>query len=268
PQARVVLVAFGSVRTAADAVARVIADGLIPAAMEMMDGATVRAVNAFLDIGYPDDAEAILLIEADGTADEVDADIASIEALMHECGASELRLSHDEAERQRLWAGRKAAFPAAAMLAPDYYCMDGSIPRAKVGEVIEQIAELGREFGLACINVFHAGDGNLHPLILFDANQADELARAERYGTRIAELCLAAGGTITGEHGVGIEKLDAMCSQFNAAELAQFRALKEAFDPDGLLNPGKLIPELHRCAEYGRMHVHHGQLPHPELPRF
>jgi glycolate oxidase len=268
PQARVVMAGFHSVRTAADAVARVIAEGLIPAALEMMDGATVRAVNAFLNVGYPDDVEALLLIEADGSAQEVDADIERIENLMRNCGACALRVSEDEAQRQRLWAGRKAAFPASAMLAPDYYCMDGSIPRAKVGEVIEQITELSEEYGLACINVFHAGDGNLHPLILFDANQPDQLERAERFGTRIGELCLAAGGAITGEHGVGIEKLDAMCSQFNAAELAQFRALKQAFDPDGLLNPGKLIPELHRCAEYGRMHVHHGQLPHPELPRF
>jgi glycolate oxidase len=266
--ARVVLAAFNNVRTAAEAVAQIIAAGITPAALELMDGPTVRAVNEFMHVGYPANAEAILLAEADGTEEEVEADIVRLSALLTESGATEVRVSQNEAERQRLWNGRKSAFPAAAKLAPDYYCMDGSIARARVGEVIEKIAQLGKAFGLPCINVFHAGDGNLHPLILFDANHEDELKRAERFGTAIAELCLEAGGAITGEHGVGIEKLDAMCAQFNSAELAQFRALKQAFDPDNLLNPGKLIPDLHRCAEYGRMHVHRGALPHPELPRF
>jgi len=266
--ARVILASFAEVSHAADAVAQLVGSGATPAALEMMDGATVRAVEDFLHAGYPTDAAALLLCEADGTPEEVEADIVQMSRVLRAAGASELRVSGSEAERQQLWAGRKAAFPAAAKLAPDYYCMDGSIPRAAVGRVLAGIASLSAQYGLACINVFHAGDGNLHPLILFDANQAGELARAEQFGTDIAALCVSEGGAITGEHGVGIEKLDGMCAQFNAAELGQFGAIKAAFDPQGLLNPGKLIPTLHRCAEYGRMHVHRGQLPHPELPRF
>ena len=266
--ARLILASFDHVETAADAVAGIIGAGMIPAALEMMDGATVRAVNDFMRIGYPETAGAVLLCELDGTPEEVEQDVARASGLLRQAGACELRISVTEADRQRLWAGRKAAFPAAAKLAPDYYCMDGSIPRGKVGEVLGEIARLRAEFGLDCINVFHAGDGNLHPLILFDANQEGELARAEAFGTRIAALCVAAGGAITGEHGVGTEKLDGMCEQFNAAEIERFGAIKRAFDPHGRLNPGKLIPTLHRCAEYGRMHVHQGQLPHPQLPRF
>ncbi|QNM95846.1 FAD-linked oxidase C-terminal domain-containing protein [Chitinimonas koreensis] len=266
--ARVILASFPTVGAAADGVASLIAGGLIPAALEMMDQPTVRAVEDFLRAGYPVDAAAMLLCEADGTPEEVAADIERMSAILRAAGADGLRVSQSEAERQTFWAGRKAAFPAAAKLSPDYYCMDGSIPRAAIGRVLEGIAALGREHGLACINVFHAGDGNLHPLILFDANQPGQLAAAERYGTAIAALCVAEGGAISGEHGIGVEKLDAMCAQFNAAELGRFAALKAAFDPRGLLNPGKLIPTLHRCAEYGRMHVHGGQLPHPDLPRF
>ncbi|MBV8658993.1 MAG: FAD-binding protein [Burkholderiales bacterium] len=266
--ARLILASFDTVQVAAHAVAEVIAAGMIPAALEMMDGPTVRAVNDFMRIGYPEDAGAILLCELDGTPEEVEHDLGRCAALLREAGARELRISVTEADRQRLWSGRKAAFPAAAKLAPDYYCMDGSIPRGKVGEVMGQIAQLRNEFGLDCINVFHAGDGNLHPLILFDANQEGELARAEAFGTRIAALCVEAGGAITGEHGVGAEKLDGMCAQFNAAEIERFGGIKRAFDPHGRLNPGKLIPELHRCAEYGRMRVHQGQLPHSHLPRF
>ncbi|GLR11314.1 glycolate oxidase [Chitinimonas prasina] len=266
--ARVILASFAEVGHAADAVAQLVGSGATPAALEMMDGATVRAVEDFLHAGYPTDVAALLLCEADGTPEEVEADIVQMSRVLRAAGACELRVSDSEAERQQLWAGRKAAFPAAAKLAPDYYCMDGSIPRAAVGRVLAGITSLSAQYGLACINVFHAGDGNLHPLILFDANRAGELARAEQFGTDIAALCVSEGGAITGEHGVGIEKLDGMCAQFNAAELGQFSAIKAAFDPLGLLNPGKLIPTLHRCAEYGRMHVHRGQLPHPELPRF
>ena len=202
------------------------------------------------------------------TADEVAAHAARVDALMRECGATEVRTAKDADERMLFWKGRKAAFPAVGRLAPDYYCMDGTIPRARLPEVLQTIAELSEEYGLPVANVFHAGDGNLHPLILYDANVPGELERTEEFGGRILELCVEVGGTITGEHGVGVEKIDQMCVQFPAAELTQFHAVKAAFDPLGLLNPGKAVPTLHRCAELGRMHVHAGQLPHPELERF
>ncbi|MEW9897319.1 FAD-linked oxidase C-terminal domain-containing protein [Chitinivorax sp. PXF-14] len=266
--AQVALAAFASVEAAGDAVAAIIAAGIIPAGLEMMDKPATAAAEAFVHAGYPLDAEAILLCEADGTPEEVADEIARVTALLRDCGASEIRVSQSEAERMKFWAGRKGAFPAAGRLSPDYYCMDGTIPRKALARVLRGIAELSREFGLRCVNVFHAGDGNLHPLILYDASKPEQLHRAEAYGARILELCVEVGGTITGEHGVGMEKINQMCVQFAAAELMLFHAIKHAFDPAELLNPGKAIPTLHRCAEYGAMHVHHGQLPYPELPRF
>ena len=266
--ARCVLAAFDDVIKAADAVAAIIAEGIIPAGLEMMDKPATRAVEDFVHAGYPLDAEAILLCEADGTEEEVAEDIARLQALLAGAGAGEIRVSNSEAERLRFWAGRKAAFPAAGRLTPDYYCMDGTIPRRRLGEMLGAIREMEARYDLRCINVFHAGDGNLHPLILFDANQPGELERAEAFGGEILELSVALGGTITGEHGVGIEKINQMCVQFASPELQQYFRLKAAFDPEGLLNPGKAIPTLNRCAEFGRMHVHHGELPHPDLPRF
>ena len=266
--ARVILAAFDSIVTAGRAVADIIAAGIIPAGLEMMDRATIAAVEPFVRAGYPLDAEAILLCESDGTAHEVHEEVAHMEEVLRRAGATECRVSRDEAERVRFWAGRKAAFPAVGTLAPDYYCMDGSIPRKCLAAVLEAIREMEIKYGLRCANVFHAGDGNLHPLILFDANVPQEAARAEAFGGEILELCVRHGGSITGEHGVGVEKLDHMCVQFGARELEVFRGVKRAFDERGLLNPGKALPSLHRCAEFGRLHVHAGQIPHPELPRF
>ncbi|TAH47031.1 MAG: FAD-binding protein, partial [Betaproteobacteria bacterium] len=266
--AQCVLAAFDDVVRAGDAVARIIAAGIIPAGLEMMDQPATAAVEEFVRAGYPLEAKAILLCESDGTPEEVEEEIARVRAVLEHSGATEIRVSRDEAERLKFWAGRKAAFPAAGRLSPDYYCMDGTIPRKRLGEMLTAIQDMETRYGLRCINVFHAGDGNLHPLILFDANQPGELERAEAFGAEILELSVALGGTITGEHGVGIEKINQMCTQFGAAERTQFFRVKEAFDPAGLLNPGKAIPTLHRCAEYGRMVVHGGQLPHPELPRF
>jgi glycolate oxidase len=265
---QVLLAAFDDVQKAGDAVAGIIASGVIPAGLEMMDNPAIRAAEAFVRAGYPTEAQAILLCELDGGAEEVAEQAARIAQLLERFGATGVRAARDARERARFWAGRKAAFPAVGRLAPDYYCMDGTIPRKHLARVLQRIAELSREYDLAVANVFHAGDGNLHPLILYDANSADGLARAEALGGRILELCVEVGGTITGEHGVGMEKLDQMCVQFAAAELQQFHALKAAFDPQGLLNPGKAVPTLHRCAEFGAMHVHAGRLPHPELPRF
>jgi glycolate oxidase len=225
-------------------------------------------VEEFVHAGYDLEAAAILLCESDGTAEEVEEEIARMTAVLEQSGATGLRVSGSEAERLKFWAGRKAAFPAVGRISPDYYCMDGTIPRRSLGEILLFIAAMERKHGLRCPNVFHAGDGNLHPLILFDANNPDELARTEAFAAEVLEKCVAVGGTITGEHGVGIEKINQMCMQFGAAELAAFRGLKAAFDEHGLLNPGKNIPTLHRCAEYGGMHVKGGQLPHPELPRF
>ena len=266
--ARVVLAAFDSLAKAGQAVADVIAAGIIPAGLEMMDRPTIAAVEPFVRAGYPLDAEAILLCESDGTAHEVEEEILHIEAVMRRAGSTECRISRDEAERLRFWAGRKAAFPAMGAVSPDYYCMDGSIPRQRLAAVLQAIRALEGKYGLRCTNVFHAGDGNLHPLILFDSNVPDEVARAEAFGGEILELCVREGGSITGEHGVGIEKINQMCVQFGSAELETFHAVKRAFDDRGLLNPGKAVPTLHRCAEFGRLHVRGGQLPHPELPRF
>ena len=218
--------------------------------------------------GYDLDAAAILLCESDGTPAEVEHEIARMKAVLASAGAVRIAVSRDEAERLRFWSGRKAAFPAVGRISPDYYCMDGTIPRKRLGEVLNFIAEMERKYGLRCPNVFHAGDGNLHPLILFDANNEDELRRTEQFAGEVLEKCVAVGGTITGEHGVGVEKINQMCAQFGAAELELFHAVKRAFDPRGLLNPGKAVPTLARCAEHGRMRVHHGALAHPELPRF
>lgn len=266
--AQCVLAAFDDVVKAGEAVAAIIAAGIIPAGLEMMDQPATAAVEEFVHAGYPLDAKAILLCESDGTPEEVAEEIARVREVLEHSGATEIRVSRDEAERLKFWAGRKAAFPAAGRLSPDYYCMDGTIPRKRLGEMLEAIQAMEQKYALRCINVFHAGDGNLHPLILFDANQPGELERAEAFGADILELSVALGGTVTGEHGVGIEKINQMCSQFGERERIQFFRVKAAFDPLGLLNPGKAIPTLHRCAEYGRMRVTGGALPHPELPRF
>ncbi|HEV2442709.1 MAG TPA: FAD-linked oxidase C-terminal domain-containing protein [Steroidobacteraceae bacterium] len=266
--ARVVLAAFDSLAKAGQAVAEIIAAGIIPAGLEMMDRPAIAAVEPFVRAGYPLDAEAILLCECDGTAHDIEEEILRVEAVMRRAGSTECRISRDEAERLRFWAGRKAAFPAMGALSPDYYCMDGSIPRKRLAAVLQAIRAMEGKYGLRCANVFHAGDGNLHPLILFDSNVADEVARAEAFGGEILELCVSEGGSITGEHGVGIEKINQMCVQFGSGELETFHAVKRAFDGRGLLNPGKAVPTLHRCAEFGRLHVRGGRLPHPELPRF
>ncbi len=266
--ARVIMASFDDVGTAGDAVAAIISAGIIPAGLEMMDRAATRMVEPFAKAGYDLDAAAILLCESDGTPDEVADEIARMEAVLAGAGARRLVVSQDETERQLYWAGRKNAFPAAGRVSPDYYCMDGTIPRKRLGEMLKAIQAMEAEYGLACPNVFHAGDGNLHPLILFDANDRDQLHRAEAFGADILEKCVEYGGTITGEHGVGLEKIGQMCIQFTPDELAVFRDVKRAFDPAGLLNPDKGIPTLHRCAEFGRLHVHAGAVPHPELPRF
>ncbi|MBK8163659.1 MAG: FAD-binding protein [Gammaproteobacteria bacterium] len=265
---QVMLAAFDSVESAADAVASVIAAGIIPAGLELMDNPAIRAAEAYAGAGYPVDAAAILLCELDGNAAETAAQVERVRACLIAAHAKDIRIAADAAERKRFWAGRKATFPAVGRLAPDYYCMDGTIPRRRLPEVLRQIALWSDEFGLPVANVFHAGDGNLHPLILYDANKPGELERTEEFGGRILELCLAVGGTITGEHGVGVEKLAQMCTQFGADELRQFHLIKDAFDPRRLLNPGKAVPTLHRCAELGRMHVHGGNVPFPDLDRF
>jgi glycolate oxidase len=267
-KAQVVLAAFDSVVKAGEAVANVIGAGIIPAGLEMMDKLATEAVEQFVHAGYPLDAEAILLCEADGTEEEVAAEIEKMSRVMRESGATDIRLSRDEAERLKFWSGRKSAFPAVGRILPDYFCMDGTIPKKRLGEVLHGIAALSKEFDLSCPNVFHAGDGNLHPLIMFDANVEGQMQRAIDFGARILELCIQVGGTITGEHGVGVEKINQMCSQFHPSELATFHAVKRAFDPEGLLNPGKAVPTLHRCAEFGMMHVHRGQEKFPDLPRF
>ncbi len=266
--AQVVMASFDDVKQAGEAVARIIAEGIIPAGLEMMDQKTSRAVEPFVKAGYDLDAQAILLAESDGTPEEVAEEIARIEAVLRESGATAIKVSGDEAERLRFWSGRKNAFPAAGRISPDYYCMDGTIPRKNLGQMLVAIEEMERRYALRCMNVFHAGDGNLHPLILFDANDPDEWRRAEDFGAEILEKCVEFGGTVTGEHGVGIEKINSMCVQFSDREREAFFAVKRAFDPPGLLNPGKAIPTLSRCAEYGKMHVHGGKLPFSELPRF
>jgi glycolate oxidase len=266
--ARCAMASFADVEKAGDAVAAIIASGIVPAGLEMLDRPAVRAVEEFAHSGYDVDAAAILLAESDGTAEEVEEELARIIEVLQAHGATAVRVSRDEAERLLFWAGRKAAFPAVGRISPDYYCMDGTIPRKRLGEVLKFIAEMERKYALRCPNVFHAGDGNLHPLILFDANDPDQLARTEAFAGEVLEKCVEVGGTITGEHGVGIEKINQMCVQFGTAEIEAFERIKRAFDPWGLLNPGKNIPSLHRCAEMGRMHVKGGQLPRPDLPRF
>ncbi|MDB5862581.1 MAG: FAD-binding oxidoreductase [Betaproteobacteria bacterium] len=266
--AQVVMAAFDDVEKAGAAVANVIAAGIIPAGLEMMDQAATVAVEHFVHAGYPTDVAGILLCESDGTQEEVADEVRRVEDIMQQSGATFIRVSQSDAERLKFWAGRKAAFPAVGRISPDYYCMDGTIPRKRLAEVLRRIAELEIKYGLRCANVFHAGDGNLHPLILYDANKADELERTEAFGAEILELSIAVGGTITGEHGVGIEKVNHMCVQFRTPELETFHAVKRAFDEHGLLNPGKAVPSLNRCAEFGRMHVHVGQEKFSELPRF
>ena len=266
--ARVIMASFDDVVTGGNAVASVIAAGIIPAGLEMMDRTSSRMVEPFVKAGYDTEAAAILLCEADGTHAEVDEEIARMTAVLEGAGASAIAVSRDEAERMKFWSGRKNAFPAAGRISPDYYCMDGTIPRKKLAQVLTGIAQMETTYGLRCANVFHAGDGNLHPLILFDANKADEFARAEAFGAAILALCVEVGGTITGEHGVGMEKINSMCVQFSGAELTAFFAVKRAFDVHGLLNPDKAIPTLQRCAEFGKMHVTAGRLPFAHLPRF
>ncbi len=268
PVAQVLLAAFREVEAAAAAVAGIIEAGIIPAGLEMMDRLATRCAEEYARCGYPPEAAAILLCELDGSASEVAAQRARVEALLTDYGASEVRVSRDEAERLGFWKGRKSAFPAIGRIAPDYYCMDGTIPRRELSRVLTRIAELSAEFALPVANVFHAGDGNLHPLIAYDANDDDQLQRAETLGARILELCIEVGGTVTGEHGVGVEKLDGMCVQFATPELAAFHRLKAAFDPAHLLNPGRAVPTLQRCAEFGAMHVHANRPSHPELERF
>ncbi len=267
-KAQAILAAFDDIEKAGQAVASIIAAGIIPAGLEMMDGPATRAAEAFVHANYPLEAEAVLICESDGTPEEVADEMARMQAILENSGAIETRFSQDEAQRLKFWAGRKAAFPAVGRLSPDYYCIDGTIPRRTLGAVLKRIYEMSREYGLKVCNVFHAGDGNLHPLILFDAAKPGEFERTEAYAGKILELCVEVGGTITGEHGVGVEKINQMCVQFRPDELATFHAVKAAFDPEGLLNPGKAVPTLHRCAEMGRMHVHHNQTAHPDLPRF
>jgi glycolate oxidase len=267
-QAKCVMGVFDDVAKAGDAVAAIIGGGFIPAGLEMMDSLTISAVEPFVHAGYPKDAAAILLCEADGVAEEVAEEAAAVSTLMTKCGATRVEVSRNSEQRDRFWSGRKAAFPAAGRISPDYYCTDGTIPRRALGAVLTRIAELSQEFGLRCMNVFHAGDGNLHPLILYDANHPGDKEKTQAFGSKILELCIEAGGTITGEHGVGVEKLGDMCVQFAPRELERFHDIKRAFDAEGLLNPGKAVPTLHRCAEMGRMYVHRGELKHPELPRF
>jgi glycolate oxidase len=265
--AQVIMASFDDIMKAGDAVAAVIAAGIIPAGLEMMDKPATAAVEPYVKAGYDLNAEAILLCESDGTAEEVAEEIGRMKAVLETSGATDLRVSQSEAERLRFWAGRKAAFPAAGRISPDYYCMDGTIPRKRLGEMLTAIHAMEKKYRLRCINVFHAGDGNLHPLILYDANVPGELERTEAFGAEILKLSVDLGGTITGEHGVGYEKINSMCDQFGSDELRMFHAIKRAFDPEGLLNPEKGIPTLHRCAEFGRMHVHGGNLKCPELER-
>jgi len=266
--ARVVMASFDDVQKAGDAVAAVIAAGIIPAGLEMMDQPATHAVEQYVGAGYDLQAAAILLCESDGIVEEVEDEIARVITVLERGGATRIAVSRDEAERLKFWSGRKAAFPAMGRISPDYYCMDGTIPRKRLGEVLHFIGAMEQKYGLRCPNVFHAGDGNLHPLILFDANDADQLRRTEEFAAEVLEKCIGVGGTITGEHGVGVEKIDQMCLQFSAAELELFHAVKHAFDPRGLLNPGKAVPTLARCAEFGRRHVHGGQLRQPGLPRY
>jgi glycolate oxidase len=267
-QARCIMASFSDIESAGAAVASVIARGIIPAGLELMDQAMTAAVEAFVHADYDLDAAAILLCESDGTPEEVAEEIARMEEVLESAGASRMEVSRDEAQRLRFWSGRKNAFPASGGISPDYMCMDSTIPRKRLAQMLGAIQQMQVKYGLRCVNVFHAGDGNLHPLILFDAEQPDEMRRCESFGADILETSVRLGGTVTGEHGVGVEKLNSMCVQFSPAERALFLAVKHAFDPRELLNPGKVIPTLQRCAEYGKMHVHRGMLPFAHLPRF
>ncbi len=266
--ARALLIGFSSVESAGKCVADVIAAGIIPAGMEMMDRLAIHAAEAFVHVGYPLDVEALLIVELDGVAAECDFLVGEVQRIAQANGAVSLRISADDAERNAIWAGRKAAFPAVGRLAPDYYCMDGTIPRRRLPEVLERMKMLSQHYGLGVANVFHAGDGNLHPLILYDANRPGELDRAEAFGSDILRFCVEVGGVLTGEHGVGVEKRDLMPVMFSEVDLQQQQRVKCAFDPELLLNPGKVFPKLHRCAELGRVHVHQGKVPFPDLPRF
>jgi glycolate oxidase len=266
--ARCIMASFDDLRKAGDAVAAVIAAGIIPAGLEMMDKPMTAAVEDFVHAGYDLTAAAILLCESDGTPEEVEEEIGRMSDVLMRCGATAIAVSQDEAERLRFWSGRKNAFPASGRISPDYMCMDSTIPRKRLADILLAIAEMEKKYQLRCANVFHAGDGNLHPLIMFDANDADQLHRCELFGADILETSVAMGGTVTGEHGVGVEKLNSMCVQFSAAENEQMFGVKRAFDARGLLNPGKVIPTLQRCAEYGKMLVRGGKIAHPDLPRF
>ncbi len=266
--ARALLIGFATAEDAGDCVAAIIAAGIIPGGMEMMDRPAIHAAEAFVGVGYPLDVEALLIVELDGAPAEIDHLTGKVEALARAHRATTLRSSRDDAERLAFWSGRKAAFPAVGRISPDYYCMDGTIPRARLAEVLSRMRALSERYGLAVANVFHAGDGNLHPLILYDANKPGDIERAEAFGSDILRLCVEVGGVLTGEHGVGVEKRDLMGVMFDECDLAHQQRLKCAFDPDGLLNPGKVFPQLHRCAELGRLHVHAGRLPFSELPRF
>ncbi len=259
---------FASVREAAEAVSEIIGAGIVPAALEMMDRFVIEACERCMQLGLPRNAEALLLAEVDGGAEEANEALGEVRAILERCGATEIRVAADDAERQRLWKSRKGAFTALATILPDYYTIDGTIPRRCLPEVLEYVHELAAEYGLTIGNVFHAGDGNIHPCIFYDANKPGELERGEELGGRILERCVEVGGTITGEHGVGIEKLRQMCVQFRAPEIAAFHDVKRAFDPDGILNPGKAVPSLKRCAEWGGTHVHGGRIPRPDIPRF
>jgi glycolate oxidase len=266
--ARCIMASFDDVESAGAAVANVIAHGIIPAGLELMDRAMTAVADAYVHAGYDLAAAAILLCESDGTPEEVAEEIERMTEVLTASGASRIEVSRDEAQRQRFWSGRKNAFPASGGISPDYMCMDSTIPRKRLAEMLRAIELMSDKYGLRCVNVFHAGDGNLHPLILFDASDAEQMRRCESFGAEILEASVRLGGTVTGEHGVGVEKLNSMCVQFSPAEREMFFAIKRAFDPRGLLNPGKVIPTLQRCAEYGKMHVHRGMLPFAELPRF
>ena len=266
--ARALLIGFPSSESAGDCVARIIGAGIIPGGMEMMDKPAIHAAEAFVNAGYPLDAEALLIVELDGPEVEVDELIVRVEAIARENHADSVRISTSEAERDNFWAGRKAAFPAVGRISPDYYCMDGTIPRHRLSEVLTRMNELSGHYDLRVANVFHAGDGNLHPLILYDANKPGELEKAEEFGSDILRLCVEVGGVLTGEHGVGVEKRDLMSEMFNEVDLNQQQRVKCAFDPTQQLNPGKVFPTLHRCAELGRVHIHSGQTRFPDIPRF
>jgi glycolate oxidase len=266
--ARALLIGFPTSVAAGDCVAGVIGAGIIPGGMEMMDRPAIHAAEDYVQAGYPRDVEALLIVELDGPESEVDYLIEQVEEIARANGATTVRVSQNEEERLKFWAGRKAAFPAVGRISPDYYCMDGTIPRGRLAEVLERMDEMSKRYGLRVANVFHAGDGNLHPLILYDANEAGELDKAEAFGSEILKLCVEVGGVLTGEHGVGVEKRDLMPEMFSEEDLNQQQRVKCAFDPNSILNPGKVFPTLHRCAELGRMHVHRGQLPFPEIPRF